>query len=120
MDPERSIPVSLFFTCLADAFYPRAAFAAVEVLERFGAEVRVPLSQTCCGQPAFNSGNRKGTPVLRVKLDGKRREVDGFPRDREGTGVLEETLDVEEHGLKVMFDDPPEALPLPPPGSAPD
>jgi L-lactate dehydrogenase complex protein LldE len=56
---KRPIPVSLFFTCLADAFFPRVCFATAAVLERFGAEVRVPLSQTCCGQPAFNSGNRR-------------------------------------------------------------
>ena len=56
---KKPTPVSLFFTCLADAFYPDVCFATVAVLERFGAEVRVPLSQTCCGQPAYNSGNRK-------------------------------------------------------------
>ncbi|HEY7528110.1 MAG TPA: (Fe-S)-binding protein, partial [Candidatus Deferrimicrobiaceae bacterium] len=55
----KPVPVSLFFTCLADAFYPRVAFATATVLERFGVDVRVPLSQTCCGQPAYNSGNRK-------------------------------------------------------------
>ncbi|MHB1013604.1 MAG: heterodisulfide reductase-related iron-sulfur binding cluster, partial [Desulfobacteria bacterium] len=59
MRAEGPIPVSLFFTCLADAFSPGVCSATVEVLERFGATVRVPLSQTCCGQPAFNSGNRK-------------------------------------------------------------
>ena len=59
MAQRPAVPVSLFFTCLADAFFPRVAFATAAVLERFGAEVRVPLSQTCCGQPAFNSGNRK-------------------------------------------------------------
>ncbi|MBI5419200.1 MAG: (Fe-S)-binding protein [Deltaproteobacteria bacterium] len=59
MAKDRPVPVSLFFTCLADAFFPRVCFATVAVLERFGADVRVPLSQTCCGQPAYNSGNRK-------------------------------------------------------------
>jgi len=59
MAQDRTIPVSLFFTCLADAFFPKVGFATAAVLERFGAKVRVPLSQTCCGQPAFNSGNRK-------------------------------------------------------------
>lgn len=59
MQNGRNIPVSLFFTCLVDVFYPRVGFATAAVLERFGAEVRVPLTQTCCGQPAFNSGNRR-------------------------------------------------------------
>src|SRR3972149_5628956 len=53
------VSVSLFSTCLADTFFPNVCFATVAVLERFGVDVRVPLSQTCCGQPAFNSGNRK-------------------------------------------------------------
>ncbi len=61
---RKPVPVSLFFTCLADAFYPDVVFATVAVLERFGAEVRVPLSQTCCGQPAFNSGNRKEARIM--------------------------------------------------------
>lgn len=53
------VAVSLFSTCLADTFFPDVCFATVAVLERFGVEVRFPLSQTCCGQPAFNSGNRR-------------------------------------------------------------
>jgi len=57
MSPKRT--VSLFSTCLADTFFPGVCFSAVAVLERFGVEVRVPPTQTCCGQPAFNSGNRK-------------------------------------------------------------
>jgi len=57
MSPKRT--VSLFSTCLADTFFPGVCFSTVAVLERFGVEVRVPLSQTCCGQPAFNSGNRR-------------------------------------------------------------
>ena len=59
MTPKLPTRVSLFSTCLADTFFPNVCFATVAVLERFGVEVRVPLSQTCCGQPAFNSGNRR-------------------------------------------------------------
>ena len=44
-------------TCLCDAFYARAARATVEVLEHLGVEVIFPEDQTCCGQPAFNSGD---------------------------------------------------------------
>ncbi len=44
-------------TCLCDAFFDNAARAAVEVLEHAGCEVIFPEDQTCCGQPAFNSGN---------------------------------------------------------------
>jgi L-lactate dehydrogenase complex protein LldE len=59
MADRKPVSVSLFSTCLADTFFPSVCFATVAVLERFGVDVRVPLSQTCCGQPAFNSGNRK-------------------------------------------------------------
>lgn len=44
-------------TCLADLFRPNVAFAAVKLLERAGCQVAVPAAQTCCGQPAFNSGD---------------------------------------------------------------
>lgn len=49
--------VALFVTCLVDLFRPSAGFAAVKLLERLGAEVVVPPAQTCCGQPAYNSGD---------------------------------------------------------------
>jgi L-lactate dehydrogenase complex protein LldE len=49
--------VALFVTCLVDLFRPSAGFAAVRLLERLGAEVVVPPAQTCCGQPAYNSGD---------------------------------------------------------------
>ncbi|AOM82492.1 (Fe-S)-binding protein [Salisediminibacterium beveridgei] len=49
--------VSLFLTCLADVVYPSSVGqSSVEVLERLGCEVDFPKQQTCCGQPAFNSG----------------------------------------------------------------
>ena len=48
--------VSLFATCLVDQFYPEVAESVVNVLERLGVEVDVPKKQTCCGQPAYNSG----------------------------------------------------------------
>lgn len=44
-------------TCLCDAFYDDVAVATVEVLEHLGCTVEFPENQTCCGQPAFNSGD---------------------------------------------------------------
>ncbi len=62
--------VSLFVTCLVDQFQPGVAESAVRVLERLGVEVNVPEGQTCCGQPAFNSGFRAdAAPVARRFLD---------------------------------------------------
>ncbi len=49
--------VQLLVTCLIDSFFPDAGFAVVDVLERLGVAVEVPPGQTCCGQPAFNSGS---------------------------------------------------------------
>ena len=54
MPPHRR--VSLFVTCLVDQFFPSVGLAAVQVLERCGLQVDFPEAQTCCGQPAFNSG----------------------------------------------------------------
>ncbi|MBC7810935.1 MAG: (Fe-S)-binding protein [Burkholderiales bacterium] len=49
-------PVSLFVTCIIDMIYPQTGVSVVEILEHLGVEVRFPQSQTCCGQPAYNSG----------------------------------------------------------------
>lgn len=53
--------VALFVTCLVDMFRPTVGFAALKLLEDAGCEVHVPVSQTCCGQPAWNSGDRDDT-----------------------------------------------------------
>ena len=50
--------VSLFVTCVVDQLFPRVGMAMAEVLERLGYELDFPEEQTCCGQPAFNSGYR--------------------------------------------------------------
>ncbi|OBZ13038.1 (Fe-S)-binding protein [Bacillus sp. FJAT-26390] len=48
--------VSLFITCLSDALYPRVGEAMVRLLAKYGVTLAFPTVQTCCGQPAFNSG----------------------------------------------------------------
>jgi len=48
--------VSLFVTCLVDQFFPEVGLSTVSVLRKLGVEVDFPVEQTCCGQPAFNSG----------------------------------------------------------------
>jgi L-lactate dehydrogenase complex protein LldE len=50
------LKVSLFITCLADQFFPNVGVATVRLLRRHGCTVDFPRTQTCCGQPAFNSG----------------------------------------------------------------
>jgi len=49
--------VGLFVTCLVDTQRPNVGFAAVQLLEQAGCKVTVPVGQTCCGQPAWNSGD---------------------------------------------------------------
>jgi L-lactate dehydrogenase complex protein LldE len=50
--------VGLFVTCLVDLMRPEIGFSALKLLENAGYEVVVPAAQTCCGQPAYNSGER--------------------------------------------------------------
>lgn len=57
--PDEKPRVALFVTCLVDLFRPSVGFAAVKLLEAAGCSVHVPENQTCCGQPAYNSGNVK-------------------------------------------------------------
>jgi L-lactate dehydrogenase complex protein LldE len=55
---ERRPRVGLFVTCLVDLFRPTIGFASLKLLEDAGCVVDVPEAQTCCGQPAYNSGDR--------------------------------------------------------------
>lgn len=62
--------VSLFVTCMVDQLFPQVGMAMADVLERVGCEVDFPENQTCCGQPAFNSGYRaEARTVARHFLD---------------------------------------------------
>ena len=56
--------VSLFVTCLVDQLWPSIGVSAVEVLRRAGCEVVFDERQTCCGQPAFNTGYRSEARTL--------------------------------------------------------
>lgn len=56
--------IGLFVTCLVDLFRPSVGFAAVKLLERAGFTVEIPRAQTCCGQPAYNSGDNDTARIL--------------------------------------------------------
>ena len=60
--------VGLFVTCLIDLMRPRIGFAALQLLEEAGCEVIVPQTQTCCGQPGYNSGERASAVALARKM----------------------------------------------------
>ena len=53
---SKRIKASLFITCLVDQLYPDVGLSMVRVLQKAGVDVQFPEGQTCCGQPAFNSG----------------------------------------------------------------
>ncbi len=69
--------VSLFVTCLVDQLFPQVGLGAVKVLRRCGVEVEFNSRQTCCGQPAFNTGYvDEATHVARHYLDVYRDTTD--------------------------------------------
>jgi L-lactate dehydrogenase complex protein LldE len=72
MSPSASSPrprrVALFVTCLVDLFRPAVGFAAVKLLEEAGCTVEVPPLQVCCGQPAYNSGDRATTRAIAAQV----------------------------------------------------
>ena len=58
------VRVALLVTCLVDLFRPSIGFAAVKLLEDAGCTVEVPRAQTCCGQPAYNSGDKADAKAI--------------------------------------------------------
>ena len=67
VDDKKTPPrVGLFVTCLVDTIRPSVGFAAVKLLEDAGCRVTVP-SQTCCGQPAYNSGDRANSKRIALQ-----------------------------------------------------
>jgi L-lactate dehydrogenase complex protein LldE len=60
--------VGLFVTCLVDLMRPSIGFAALRLLDAAGCEVVVPATQTCCGQPGWNSGDRAAARALAEKV----------------------------------------------------
>lgn len=68
-DTDRRPPrVGLFATCLVDLFRPSVGFSAVKLLEDAGCTVEVPIAQTCCGQPAYNSGDKTDARALAERV----------------------------------------------------
>ncbi|MEX0697256.1 MAG: (Fe-S)-binding protein [Dongiaceae bacterium] len=66
--PDGPVRVGLFVTCLVDLFRPAVGFAAVKLLEDAGCVVEVPRAQTCCGQPAYNSGDRADARAIAAQV----------------------------------------------------
>lgn len=68
--------VGLFVTCLVDLSRPSVGFATIKLLEDAGCEVVVPATQTCCGQPGYNSGARQVSRELALKVLAEFEECD--------------------------------------------
>jgi L-lactate dehydrogenase complex protein LldE len=68
--------VGLFVTCLVDLMRPRIGLSALRLLEDAGCEVVVPAAQTCCGQPGYNSGDRRAAQALARKVLQEFKDVD--------------------------------------------
>lgn len=60
--------VALFVTCLVDLHRPSVGFAAIALLEAAGCQVEIPRIQTCCGQPAYNAGDRRSARDLATAI----------------------------------------------------
>jgi L-lactate dehydrogenase complex protein LldE len=60
--------VALFVTCLVDFYRPSIGFAAIRLLEKHGCTVAVPPLQVCCGQPAYNAGDRADAKKIAAQV----------------------------------------------------
>jgi L-lactate dehydrogenase complex protein LldE len=93
--------VGLFVTCLVDLHRPSVGFAALRLLQRAGCQVEIPRAQTCCGQPAYNSGDRRTARELAAGIVEAFR---GFDYIVAPSGSCAGML---RHHLPHLFDDDP-------------
>ncbi|WP_404994074.1 (Fe-S)-binding protein [Cupriavidus pauculus] len=104
--PAVSHQVYLFGTCLVDLFVPQAGLDAVRLLEREGLTVHFPRAQSCCGQPAYSSGNpEQARKVARAQLDLFREPWPIIVPSGSCAGMMR-------HHWPTLFADDPEAATL--------
>lgn len=94
--------VGLFVTCLVDLYRPTVGFAAVKLLEQAGCTVEVPTQQTCCGQPAYNSGDRATTRAIAKQV------IEAFESFDYVVGPSGSCLGMIGHHYAELFDDEPD------------
>ncbi|MBI5929578.1 MAG: (Fe-S)-binding protein [Chloroflexi bacterium] len=94
--------VSLFVTCIVDMIYPDTGMSVVSILEHLGVQVDFPMAQTCCGQPAYNSGyhNEAKQVAIQFLKAFKDAEVIVTPSGSCAAMVL--------HEYPVLFEDDPQ------------
>ncbi len=98
---SNKVRVGLFVTCLADLMRPSVAWAAVKLLQEAGCEVLVPEAQTCCGQPALNSGDRADARAIAQRVI---EAFEGFDAVVGPSGSCMATL---RHDYPTLFADNP-------------
>lgn len=101
MDQRTPLRVGLFVTCLADVMRPSVAFAAVKLLEDAGCTVTVPPGQTCCGQPALNSGDSADTRRI------ARQVIEAFEGFDAVVGPSGSCMGTLRHDYPALFADDP-------------
>ncbi len=94
--------VALFVTCLVDLFRPSVGFAAAKLLEDAGCSVAVPRAQTCCGQPAYNSGDQADTRAIARQVIAAFEEYDYVVAPSGSCAAM-----IRDH-YPPLFDDEPE------------
>ncbi|MCW7541485.1 (Fe-S)-binding protein [Aquabacterium sp. A7-Y] len=93
--------VGFFITCLVDLMRPSIGFAALRLIESAGFDVEVPMAQTCCGQPAYNSGDRATARALAARLLDQFAQFDYIVMPSGSCGGM-----VREHYADLFRDDP--------------
>jgi L-lactate dehydrogenase complex protein LldE len=101
MDRPENPRVGLFVTCLVDLYRPTVGFAAVKLLERAGCRVEVPV-QSCCGQPAYNSGDRADARAIARQVVEAFYPYDFVVAPSGSCGGM-----IREHYAELLADDPP-------------
>lgn len=101
MHQKAPLRVGLFVTCLADLMRPSVAFAAVKLLEDAGCTVAVPPGQTCCGQPALNSGDSPDTRRI------ARQVIEAFEGFDAVVGPSGSCMGTLRHDYPALFADDP-------------
>lgn len=103
MNNQRS--ATLFIQCLVDTHYPEVAEAMVGVLRRLGVSLSCPVDQTCCGQPAFNSGYRRQARIA------ARHFIEVFEESETIVCPSGSCVNMVRHHYKELFQNEPQWLP---------
>ena len=96
--------VGLFIPCYINQLYPQVAIATLELLEKLDVDIFYPTGQTCCGQPAFNSGYRKDAAVA------AKRFVEIFEQEEIIVCPSGSCVHMVRHHYPELFKDDPEML----------